>query len=403
MRPNYFPEIDLVRGVAVMMMVINHAGHGLMSQAALASPVGHFWIVFGSFAPVLFFLTTGIGAGVQFARGRPASNVAWKVLILVAADAILTVYLRGSIGFDFLAFIGLSTLVCWMLARTRHAVAFSLVGFLVVAGLRFQVGPQLRGNVITDDTQIANVILGVNFVPGISYTLSPWLCFPLLGFCVGWVIAILAERDPMQSRRLYKVLLIPGIILLGVGCLAVWQHAAFERYGTVSASFFTLAMGVLLATLAICGLVENGRGEASRDWLRWLRTRGVACLAIVPIHYLLVDMLQRSGLAGLEAFEFIILMALLVPLCIYLGRAFERVVPVTVAAWPAGVTYILTILIAVTALFLCYKVEIVAVRIWSLFIGQIALCVLFLTVSRQSPARKNGQRVLQAKVSPTGA
>ena len=32
MRPKYFPEIDLVRGVAVMMMVINHAGLALMSD-----------------------------------------------------------------------------------------------------------------------------------------------------------------------------------------------------------------------------------------------------------------------------------------------------------------------------------------------------------------------------------
>jgi uncharacterized membrane protein len=399
MRQNYLPEIDLARGIAVMMMVINHAGLALLSKAALATPIGHFWIQFGSFAPVVFFLTTGIGAGVQYAQGHRASNVGLRAMILFAADAILTVYARGAIGFDFLAFIGLSTLVCAMLSRTPHGVAIGVIAFLLIASLRFIAGPLLRGVWIFDDMPVANMLIGVYAVPGISYTLSPWLCFPLLGFCAGWIAIRLAEGDPFQLRWFYLSLLVMGMVLMCAGLYAVSQNAVFVRYGTVSASFFVTAIGASLLTVGLCGMVENVSATLPRIWLDWLRTRGVACLAIVPIHYLLIALLKRGGVDGLRVLEFLFLMAIAVPLCVYLGQLFEKASQFYVIVCPASVIYVTTVLIAVISLFLCYKIHTGMARVWLPFLGQLALCVLLVATSRRATVCQNGPSLLKAEVS----
>src|SRR5262245_23203850 len=96
--------LDLLRGVGVIMMIANHFGNGLLSRARVYSPVAGSIVTIGSFAPVVFFLTTGLGIGLHRARSAQFDRVWFKVLLLFAADAIMMLVAIRRVGFDFLAF-----------------------------------------------------------------------------------------------------------------------------------------------------------------------------------------------------------------------------------------------------------------------------------------------------------
>ena len=100
----FWREFDLLRGLAAVMMVVNHTAifltpreaYGLIdARAAGVSLFGSsplMWVVMlGGFAPVIFFLVTGLGYGVQLGNDRASSRfgLARKVLILFAADALM--------------------------------------------------------------------------------------------------------------------------------------------------------------------------------------------------------------------------------------------------------------------------------------------------------------------------
>jgi uncharacterized membrane protein len=183
MRPKYFPELDLLRGLAVVMMMANHFGFGLLSKEAAASGTGNACIEFGGFAPVLFFFTTGIVGGLQSGRAVAFTRVACRVIILFVADMILTLTARGFVGFDFLAFIGLSTLVGYLLSRSRYGVLFSVIGFFAVAGLRFAVGHYLRSHVSVETLRQLNILFGTESVSGLAYPIFPMALLSVSRVC----------------------------------------------------------------------------------------------------------------------------------------------------------------------------------------------------------------------------
>ncbi len=296
MQSRFIPEIDLLRGLAVVMMIANHAGNQFTAEADLASGAPHLLVQFGSFAPVLFFFATGLGIGFQSALGRHTSRAVLKMSVLIAADIILAVAAVGQIRFDFLSFIGVSTLICALVARTRHSETVSVVGFLFVVALRFVTAPLSRFVGVTLDASFANVVLGVYPVRGFAYPLSPWLCFPLLGYYLAHRVPRIKERGELQYTKFLTTLLVAGILAIAISAVAVNFCAAFHRWGTVSAAFFVAAVGVALLTLGIFGLIERRANTAAAYLVKGLKIRGIACLAIVPIHYVLIESLCAHGI-----------------------------------------------------------------------------------------------------------
>ena len=118
-----WPELDLLRGLAGLAMVVNHTAVAVVPAAAATlvslpeaplsmTPVQ--WASFlGSFAPVLFFFISGVGYGLQARPGGvPAKPGLWpKVAVLVLADALLWRVAGFWIGLDFFGFIAASMLL----------------------------------------------------------------------------------------------------------------------------------------------------------------------------------------------------------------------------------------------------------------------------------------------------
>ena len=288
--PSFVVELDVFRGWAAVLMIVNHAGYALLSPAdANAGPSG-LAVFIGSFAPVLFFFATGFGIGLR-RIGQPPPNLvetAWKAALLVAADQ--AVYWRGgaSFGFDFFSFIGVASLLVALVTRARRPVHLSL--FLVVAILvvRYLVGPFARAWL--PELGLSDWLTGLRGHTGVSYPFAPWMVYPLIGFVLGrWY----GGGDVAAKQRRW---LLAGaaicIASLALTSAMLWMGAGLFRWGSVSSSFFVLSLGVLAAFALLS--VATARSVLSG---RLMALRGVASFAVIPIHYALLGLAEQFDLS----------------------------------------------------------------------------------------------------------
>jgi uncharacterized membrane protein len=278
----HFPELDLLRGIAVVFMVLNHSGLAWGGEASHSGLLRALTFV-GEFAPVLFFFTTGVGHGLRPTSAAPGRHwdVAYKVALLLLADWFLHPSLTNP-QTDFLAFIAGSMLLLHVLGGLRHAnlVCWLLLGFSV--GGRFGLGVGLRHIVETDHWLLA--FLGVGALPFSSYTLLPWLAYPLAGYLAGRWLAKHDWTEPSVRRRAQLLLAAVAVLTGALGGVMVAQGQQPYRWGSVSVAFFVLSCAVVpIAALIALGL-RRIQGPANAG----LAVSGPASFAAVPIHYLFV-------------------------------------------------------------------------------------------------------------------
>ncbi|MCK9685854.1 heparan-alpha-glucosaminide N-acetyltransferase domain-containing protein [Scleromatobacter humisilvae] len=266
-------QLDLFRGLAAILMIVNHAGYQLLGADAVGGgwPA---WLVFvGSAAPALFFFATGVGSGLASGSGERAASALRKIVLLLLADALLNWSTGTLLGLDFFGFAAVSTATLFGVRRARRPefVAGGLLALVLVA--RFGLAPLVHGR-IPDDSLLA-FVTGNAAVHHISYPLGPWLAFPLLGFLVG--------RRWRQAGSSQEAWIVGAAAVL---CLALWAvlaacGAPVFRWSSVSIAYFLCAVGIvaaawLLADRAVAALPAL----AQRTSLR-----GPASLLIVPLHY----------------------------------------------------------------------------------------------------------------------
>jgi uncharacterized membrane protein len=279
-------ELDLLRGIAGVLMVANHTGYKWLGDATLADPVVRAIVFAGSCAPVVFFTTSGIGYGLQVGSGRAADpwGLARKVVILLVADALLWIGNVPRFGLDFLGFIGLSMLVLDPLRRARRAVPLAVAGIAAITVLRYGVGEAVKG--LPGGTgEVMRAALGVGVIEGVSYPLLPWLAYPLTGFLLG-----AAARDARAWVDRRFAIVIAGLfgLALGGGTVCAWLvHGGrqLHRWGYVSLAFYAASFVAIALTVALALVLARHGGALAR---RLLELRGVASLALVPWHYAVI-------------------------------------------------------------------------------------------------------------------
>jgi len=305
--PERWAELDLIRALAGVFMVVNHAGVAWLSWPS--STVNHALVFVGSLAPVLFFTVTGMGRGIQ--ASTASSRRSWsatlrKVSILLLADAAMWLEPNTYLGMDFLGFIAISTIVLELVYETRRPILTAATLAVGCLALRFVVASRLG---LSDDrtalTLASHVIVGDSSVPGFSYTLSPWLAYPLFGCVVGSLAARHAERI-RAARGLWALLLGTGA-LVGLGlCVVLAQRGMiFFRWGSMSFAYCVFGFSAVLASLATALLVVR---TASATALRNMSLPSAASFALVPIHYAFIGIWRpvlRYRLNG-DAFPFVV-------------------------------------------------------------------------------------------------
>ncbi|WP_165230350.1 heparan-alpha-glucosaminide N-acetyltransferase domain-containing protein [Aquisphaera insulae] len=278
-------ELDLLRGWAAFLMIANHiAVH--CPAVETSSFVG--WMAFlGSMAPVMFFTITGLGYGVQSEARRPRSwsQVLPKIGILLVADSLMWLWPGRVIGLDFLGFIALSMLLLEFVRGRRHSGKLAILLCVLDFSVRFVLGPLWKSKMGEPGTGLG-FWLGVTSLTGFSYSPSPWLVYPLLGYATGRLAARQRPWLTQNPTRAMMAILSWAVVMGAPAAYIFAKGGVLFRYGTMSIAFFLLSLAFLGLSLAASLLL----GRASI--LDRFTLSGIRSLAIVPIHYLYRDLLD---------------------------------------------------------------------------------------------------------------
>ena len=409
----HWQELDILRGLAAVLMIVNHAGYQTLSATQVNGFVASILLFVSSFAPVLFFFVTGVGYGLQSIKKKRTSHwyvILNKVIILVLADLLIHWSNGKWIGLEFLGFIGLSSLVLELVRKSKFPIVISLVGFFTISLLRYLLGPYLHA--LGYDQQggwLLNWIVGFKDTPGISYPLSPWLAYPFAGYLVG-VVAVhyrrLIESDrparakregsakddcpkrAARSDRLWcwampnRIFVVLGLLMLGIlptiaGLFLFKRGASFFRWGTVGIGFYIVSFAIILGGLAISlALCTNSKFANCQEALS---LKGIASLAVVPIHYILIYLVVISGGKEVNLFKYSLIAIAVLILSFFLSRQVENLSQKVSQLKKQKLVWLglVGIFLLAAIITLISGKEAASIAIYPRTFGQIVLCLLF--------------------------
>ena len=382
-------ELDVLRGLAAVLMIVNHGGYRLLGpEDASSGPLGALVFV-GSFAPVLFFFATGFGVALSVnATGRAPDwrSTGVKAVLLLLADQLMFWRTGAMGGLDFLGFIGVSLLLVSVIARSRHAVAVCGACIAAIVVLRYGLAPKLIDPATPGGGWAWTA--GVRGLRDLPYPPAPWLAYPLAGFVLGRLYAGLDIRLPAPRNRWVVIGLVAVLSLVAIAGVLAARGAPFFRWGSVSAGYFVLSLAAVIGA----GLLSMGLAIASPRIATALSLRGVASFAVVPLHYGLLDLVARGMNPPLGGRVFVALIAIVVFACLLASKLFSR----SVSAWVAGprraaaTGTLVMLLLASIAASLVLGADAAGLSMGAMVVGQLSVAGLLAARSRPRAARLGG-------------
>jgi uncharacterized membrane protein len=377
----HWQELDILRGLAALLMIVNHAGYQTLAPNQINGLFASSLLFISSFAPVLFFFVTGVGYGLQSIQKKKASHwyvILNKLIILVLADLLIHWSNGKWVGLEFLGFIGLSSLVLEFVRKSKFPLVVSLIGFVTISILRYLFGPYLHA--LGYDQQggwLLNWIIGFKDTPGISYPLSPWLAYPFVGYLVG--AAAVHYRRFIENHRLKAVF---GLSMLGIlpafaALFLAKRGASFFRWGTVGIGFYVVSFAIILAGLAISLALSTNSKLANLP--QALSLKGIASLAVVPIHYILIYLVVISGGKEVDLFKYILIVIAIVVFSFFLSGQVEHLSQKVRQFNQPKIVWLGLVglfVLAATITIISGK-EATVLAIYPRTFGQIVLCLLF--------------------------
>ena len=383
-KPATWPELDLLRGFAGVVMVYNHAAaHWVGGSDASGLPGLLFTI--GSYAPVLFFAATGLGYGIQAeakgGRGGHAFGFGRKVAILLLADALMWLSPQTFLGNNFLGFIALTMLLLEPLRSSRRGWWIAAIAAIGIAGLRYVIVPKLLVVPAGTTPTLLHWMAGLGSPPGFAYPPLPWFAYGLVGFSVG--VMAQRHREAVLARRRQLIALAGAGALLGLA-FVLWRldrGSTLMRWGSVNGTFFVSGYVMIAGVCALGLALAKVNGST-----RWLGLRGTSSLALVPIHYGVIEVFAVAlGTTVATTAGYLVAATVGVVVSMVCAKRWPIVV-----AWLKNARSGWTILVLTTAV--CLVIVLVSadlrLRTLSLVVGQLSLCAL-LVVERPTRAQAN--------------
>ena len=199
--PERYPEIDIARGIAVVMMVLFHIAFDLSFLGIAGIPVSSLpWRAFAMATAALFLLLVGISLSISagYAKTR-----------LSRSDFILK-YLKRGAGI-FAIGIGIS-IVTWILLPG----AFIVFGILHLIGLSIALSPLYTG------------YSWQNLLAGLAMILVSPVVAAMRGD--GWLVWLGIHPPAFYSIDYTPVFPWLGVVLIGVGLGAILYPRAARRW-----------------------------------------------------------------------------------------------------------------------------------------------------------------------------
>ena len=313
-------ELDILRGLAAILMIFNHAGFELLTPDGAGKGTTGGIVFIGSFAPVLFFFATGFGVGLSATNAEKATSVLsalWKALLLVLADQVVYWANGKPFGLDFFSFIGIALVFVTLISKSQRPRELCLIIIVASITARYLIGPLAAGAL--PDFGTTEWLFGLHGLDGISYPFSPWMVYPLLGYVIGSRYLSFDFSEPFKLRQ---ALIVAVAALMAIGAALyglIAAHAVIFRWGTVSAAYFLASIMVLL-TLALVSVIIS---TTNRTATGVLSLRGVSSFAIIPIHYGLLKLMDQFT-PRLSLGSFAVLTLILTVTSFLFASAFSR-------------------------------------------------------------------------------
>jgi uncharacterized membrane protein len=371
------PEIDIIRGIAVIMMLTAHATVKWMNPydfSEISYGINGLIFFIETFGATLFFFVTGLGNGISHRIGYHGDyrNVFYKAIILIVMDGFMCHQIPIIAGWDFLAFIAFSMLALQLVRGRQHAVLKAILAIAFFSLFRFIGAPIykfLRPG--ADEINWITVAIGLHEGPGISYWFAPWFAFPFTGFVLG--IMIRKSSSIIQQKKILLIFytIISGI-LIGLASFYLYKNGAiYFRWATMSINYFIASFSVIAFSVAIAFLFTTP------SWLDKFRQtismRGISSLAVVPVHYFFLGIIAGFTSSTISPLIFYFILPFWLFICMFLAKLINRYSTVLSARLDSG-WYLLPIVI-ICAVVLLFNHNSLATEIITL-VAQLTLCIL---------------------------
>lgn len=310
-------ELDVFRGIAAVLMIINHTGNELLVRSGGSVQPATLLVFAGSFAPALFFLATGFGIALSSTKKEPDAwiSTVWKAAILVLADQLFWWNDGTRLRLDFFSFIAIATLLITPLSRLRKSVSIAIALLVCAIATRYILMPTF-GHLISANGLIA-WIAGTPGIERISYPFSPWIVYPLGGYIMG---RIFLQQQGKRNTHIF----ISSILIIAAGAISILlyqKHKVFFRWGTVSFSYFALSLFVV----GISGYLAILLAKCHHSIRSAISLRGVASFLVIPLHYALIHYAKGSINTPKTLPEFIFTATSIIVLSFACAKLFDRI------------------------------------------------------------------------------
>ncbi len=265
--------LDVLRGVAVLVMIEAHVIDSWTRAADRQSHAFRQSLVLGGFGAPLFLFLAGIAvamsagskarrSGDAHAAMRAVQTRGLQIFLLAFVFRFQSLVLSHGkawtmLKVDILNVMGLSIVgaaAIWGAARTPRG---RLVAFAVATAAFVWLAAPIRA--VGALAVLPDWLVGyLRPVPGLTnFTLIPWTGFVLAGAFAG--VLLDGARQPEADRRLNLTFAAAGLLLAFVAyrCSFLPPLDARSRFWTTSASFFFIRLGLMVAAVGAAYLWEQ--------------------------------------------------------------------------------------------------------------------------------------------------
>ena len=199
-----FWEIDFLRGIAIIMMIVFHFLYDLNYFAGKNISVDKgFWLIFGRATAVIFIFLVGVSLTISYSRAkqnkkntfwkyfkRGATIFGWGLLVTLATWIFLR---EGFVVFGILQFIGISIVLTYPFLNEKYNKICLWLGiFIIIIGLYL-------GNMTSNNYWLLPLgIIPSNFYTIDYFPLLPWFGIILIGIFFGYLLY-------RKNKRMFKL------------------------------------------------------------------------------------------------------------------------------------------------------------------------------------------------------
>jgi uncharacterized membrane protein len=290
--------LDGLRGVALVLMVVNHTARYWIGREMGWTRYHLIYLTTSVAGPIFLFLV-GFVLPLSFdATQRPGLKYARRALGIVAAGYLLNVLVfpdESWVASNVLHTIGLAILFATPLLFVLHRpeVRYAIVVAAAVLYATFsRVFAPLTGWVETHP-RLAEVWF-------YDFPLWPWMSLVLIGLVLGWGVRV--RTDERERARYFAVLAVAGVVCLAIAVAwEVWTpgraHLGFTRdyilnhHWIPSGATAAGVLGIIFVCLSAMYYLMAVRGFAFRP----LVIAGQTALMLYFVHhFLVVTLVQRA-------------------------------------------------------------------------------------------------------------